>query len=718
MLPEALALARGLELPWLEIFLRHWGLQSRVLHREQGEPALAEAVSLLEFAHRPETAECPQSVCVVQDLAACYGAVDGPGYAQERIAVCTETLARITPHWPCFVCISDQMAQALVHAGRIEEAKRFYDQQRARLKEIGKVPPFAMLAGRVDVLLRLGEIEAAREALEEADANDSLSENQRVELAIARVRVLARLGRVKEALEILPNFDRIAGTPSHYPYWTDAVHALIKQGALAADAPWSRTLRSLADKLRRQGAYGGAYDILIEAVARALERGRPATAAIDLESAEKVALKLRRPERARTRLAELHREVTAAQLVASTESLASPEAIIASLDDQQQDFELALERVVAGRQRWPDHNELLLHEARCLTALGANAAAIDRLLVLKTKEPANAQVLRFLGEIYLREQRADELIAWAETVKASDPTLAHWFLARLDYSEGRDALCIEHLQEVLKSVPDAINARKLWVQAARRLGDFHGMKERLTELIALEPAEQQHHWGRMVAATIDGDWEQVRQSATSVGMKIEGIGPIDLEGELIRVRFTDDDGQAYVRHAVHNGPATARIVESRVPPPNHFRDVVVFDPAPLDRPEQTPERQAPIRLYAFVATLSRGQYRIFSIDGVHPGKPAWDALRAGMSEIGCDLQRQSGDDYQLRDPDTGMAHPAIFAALAIPERRSVAEVHHLLQNLTAEFALPLTWTYCAAAASDDSAARRHQALLKRWEGQE
>src|SRR5690348_12628524 len=91
--PEALALAREAKNPWLEVFFRHWNLQSRILHRVQVSEWIGEAVHLLEFAHREETKGCPQSVCATQDLANCYGHMDGPGYVPERLAVAAETLA-------------------------------------------------------------------------------------------------------------------------------------------------------------------------------------------------------------------------------------------------------------------------------------------------------------------------------------------------------------------------------------------------------------------------------------------------------------------------------------------------------------------------------------------------------------------------------------------------------------------------------------------------
>ena len=106
LMPEALALTRQVNHSWLEIYFRHWHLQSRVLNRHEGKSALHEAVSLVEFAHREEAKDCPQTVCVIQDLSACYEKIDGPGFAEERKQVVKETLARINPSWPCFSCLS------------------------------------------------------------------------------------------------------------------------------------------------------------------------------------------------------------------------------------------------------------------------------------------------------------------------------------------------------------------------------------------------------------------------------------------------------------------------------------------------------------------------------------------------------------------------------------------------------------------------------------
>ena len=106
LLPEARALGKALDNPWVDVYVGHWALRNRVGNRVEGESALGEAVALFERAHREDTLECPQSICVTQDLAACYGNIDGPGWVPERIEVCDETLGRIDPSWACFQCLS------------------------------------------------------------------------------------------------------------------------------------------------------------------------------------------------------------------------------------------------------------------------------------------------------------------------------------------------------------------------------------------------------------------------------------------------------------------------------------------------------------------------------------------------------------------------------------------------------------------------------------
>ena len=88
MLPEVMAMAKAMENPWVEVFFRHWEMRLRVGIKGEGESALPAIVDFLDFAHSKECEGCPQSMCARQDIADCYGNIDGPGWAEERRAAC------------------------------------------------------------------------------------------------------------------------------------------------------------------------------------------------------------------------------------------------------------------------------------------------------------------------------------------------------------------------------------------------------------------------------------------------------------------------------------------------------------------------------------------------------------------------------------------------------------------------------------------------------
>lgn len=212
LLPEVKALSRTLNNPWLEIFVRHWEMRNRVGNQLEGETALADAVSLFELANRDDTQACPQSVCVTQDLASCYANVDGPGWVEERIEVCDETLARIDPTWACFHCLSNEKAEALLDDGRGEDALAFLAEQEKKILAAGEEVFDSLLEMRVAILLNLGRAEQAlaligemEEKVEGAEWNN-ISQPRR----LYKAHGLALLGRDEEALEALLPFSEIA----------------------------------------------------------------------------------------------------------------------------------------------------------------------------------------------------------------------------------------------------------------------------------------------------------------------------------------------------------------------------------------------------------------------------------------------------------------------------------------------------------------------------
>jgi len=161
LLPEARALGKALDNPWVDVYVGHWALRNRVGNRVEGESALGEAVSLFERAHREDTLECPQSICVTQDLAACYGNIDGPGWVPERIEVCDETLGRIDPSWACFQCLSCEKADALLDDGRGQEALDYLQAQADAVEACGKEVFDSFPEMQIKILLAVGRADEA-----------------------------------------------------------------------------------------------------------------------------------------------------------------------------------------------------------------------------------------------------------------------------------------------------------------------------------------------------------------------------------------------------------------------------------------------------------------------------------------------------------------------------------------------------------------------------
>lgn len=130
----ALARARALDEPWVEVFLRHWRLQGLLLHDADVRAATPEAASLIEFSSRLETRDCPQSICAVQDFCIAFGRTDGPGYAAERIEISLDTLARIEPTRSYYGCVTTELVDAYIDAGQPEKALAFLQADGAHIK--------------------------------------------------------------------------------------------------------------------------------------------------------------------------------------------------------------------------------------------------------------------------------------------------------------------------------------------------------------------------------------------------------------------------------------------------------------------------------------------------------------------------------------------------------------------------------------------------------
>jgi hypothetical protein len=710
---EALALTRSLDLPWAEVFVRHWTLQSRVMHRMDAT-VLSEALRLVDFAHDDAAHGCPQAVCAVQDLAACYANVDGPGYAEQRLAVADEVLARIDPSWPCFECICEERAGALNDLGRFEEALAFGEaQQRAACAADprafqGRVGP------RCEALLRLGRAEGALHVLSERGRHVD-DEHRRQEIAHLRALAHARLGEGQPALAALREVGDALRTPVFYRLWAETAEALVGLGAMPNDVALGRTLSRMIARLERQGVGRAVVEIAGIAGRLAVARGSDTMALRAVVAMEGALPRLAKPLDAPSKIAELR----AALAAIPDRGVALPETPEALLDALGREPVPGPEEVLppleAARRRWPDDVRVALSAWNVLVRLGLDEEARATIGGFADAHPDNSDAALALGHTLISLRDGDAVSVLAERLlRSPDRSDGHWILAQWAMAERSFARAVEHGLAVLERNPDAINTRRLILSAAREQRDWPLVLRMARELSARSPEPGQADWERIVAGSAVGAWNEVRESARRLGMDLQGEGPIEERWGICRLRFQDPRADLV---AARTGPATARVLQIAGPRRiERLGDIVVFEPRPIEEgPGGKPngdEARRPM-LFPAVETLRRGGYRSYAIDGAHPGDDLMDALGARLGERGAELQVVSGEKYELHPEAHAEPLRGVFAFLALPETLTAAEASALLREATAAWAEPLTWLELAADAGDEALVEAQRAIAKR-----
>jgi hypothetical protein len=732
--PEALALARAAKSPWLELFIRHWDLQSRVLHRADVNGAIADAVSLLEFAHRPEAAACPQSICAVQDLTACYGYVDGPGYADERIAAADEALARIDANWACLTCIASEKAEALRDAGRPDDALAFIDATAASLVEAGHAYRRRFLArSKARVLYGLGRVE---HALEECNAAlthpKALGTSGTTAAKITAARCLVRLGRRAEVDAAMPAPSEVFGVAEHYRDWVALQCERVDAGLRANDWRLERELHGLQRELTKKGVHRGAFELAIVRAKLALGRGRLGTASSALASAEASAGSLHRPLEAPAAIAQVREALAAAKVSGSDEAHVNEEdaeALRASLEDP--DPELRLERLVAAQRAWPERAEVVLSMIDALVELGrfdeadvlleANAAAdtgpwpfvlrkLDALLERRDARAAEAFARRCLERATTEEAREVERFLFRS-------------LARAAWLRQDAAGELEWLRRYCDVTPGDLGAKTLLGQRLRALGATREALEIAREVCAASERACDADWDRMLAGTMLGEWDDVRAAAARVGYALEGEGPIDGNFGVCKIRMSatpDDEGGYEELWAVRRSPVTARIRSTdstrsirEAQGRQRYDDLIAFDaldltPPPRDASEEA--RAAHVSTFVRVATLREGRYRTFALEGVHPGQEALDALGQALAPLGALIKRFGGEQYKVQSAD-GEKRLGLYAMLLVPADQPLPPVDAALTAFGAEASRVLGWPGLCEAIGDGARAAAQRAAL-------
>ncbi len=306
--PQIMARVDQLGSPWLKIFFRHWYLQSVVDHRMEITRGLPEAVTAMEYSHRGDNIQCPQSVCSVQDVCIAYGHSEGPGYLEERISVCKEAFEQIDPTWNCFDCISREYADALIDAERYEECIQFLNKQAIAMKtetnDAAADEYFLNALARCHIAL--GQIDKA-DAIAGKPFSLDHGRIQRLWKKMHHAYTGSCLGDLDGALRRFPKYKEVKDTPSFFRKWSLTAAKLIELGRNPSNVNQGGVIEAMWKKLEDNGAYHTALVVAMNdaKIGRHLKNRQWAGTALD--AAKRVNNKMRNTEILQPKIEEMEK---------------------------------------------------------------------------------------------------------------------------------------------------------------------------------------------------------------------------------------------------------------------------------------------------------------------------------------------------------------------------------------------------------------------------
>lgn len=702
LIPEAIALSRSLKNPWLEVFFRHWEMRNRIGNKSEGESVLPDVVSLFEFAHREETITCPQTVCVTQDLSACYANIDGPAWVEERKAVCNETFERIDPSWSCFHCLSCEYADALLDEGKPEEALDYLKVQGDKITAIGEEVSEAIRTFEVHALLRLNQPEKALAILEKCEAEIDgydwpVSKQDR---HILKAHTLALLGRVDESWEILPAWSGVA--PRYYLSWVRAVNALLDKEPEKNSWSLGSAIQAVLTHFVEVGAHRRCIEVAEVQVKLALARGSVWTAKKALAIANETLPKLRAPLGADKLLAKLSAEI---ESHSAQVSLPVPaEELLTWLSDRASQNEEAgrnpeqeLEFLMLAVQERPNDEQLVDITVSALQACSAikEAEALLWQYISNNHEQESALAYQLLS-LLVRGGRLSEIDRLANYYIHTQPVIALWCKIQKAYNENNydeaKALCLD----MYDMAPDYLGAPRVLVAIAVQQDDFAEAEKWQQIIVEKTDDSTSDSWDLLTYSCANQNWTLARNIAQQLEINLESTeGVIKENWGWIRIEVVEENEKIeYLARCT--GPVTAVIKEPAHPSKQQrVDDEVVFDAAQLASvPEDEEERKYFIPLYRMVKTLKQGDFgRTWFVDGVYPGEEMFKAFENIIDSKGWRIWVNSNQNYQVTDQfdldETPLS--AIFFSITAPKIVSPIEIHQLLEEVTSDWAHPVHW---------------------------
>ncbi|MGK0359112.1 MAG: hypothetical protein ACI9U2_001408 [Bradymonadia bacterium] len=699
LVPGIVARARRDKNAWVEVFARNFELRSLILHRGDTRQGMAKAIALLDRAHEPDARDCPQSICTAHAVCAAYGFRDGPGFVADRLAVSAETLARTNPSRVCWVCISNEHADALVDDGRPQEALDFIDRQSAiRVGKGAPLDPDDFGLRQATALLALGRVDDAL-AQVEAAACDYRGASWQRGWRQHKARLLAEKGEHAAAITFLSSaedVERDGGFQLHF----DTLPLLYESEAVAEADDFSDNdiltqMVTLGKVALSRGIARAGHLALLWAAETLIDSGEAQLATCVLDHATAALPELCTPAPFKIRVDALQARINARPTPA-------PSATPTSLDQAIATFAVTPSPALA------------LSIARTWQVFNEDERAGAVLTIAADAHPDDETLFQRRCELLLQAANFDALAAVLRRPPATidGPLIALRVEAQAARQRGDveariDALMAVHVQRPAWTANVAELGQALW--GAGRFDEAGAV----WAVAADGEDPNQFDWLCIQAATAVDDWRTVRTHAMRTGLQVE-LTDDPLMGHFGYVHVTLPD-EARPMRAELISPAIARVLSLRSPGSLQWHGAEVLV-APW--PQNADARDDPdwVALHTGLIVRMRPPIQCVAIDGVDPGDSAKEALWSALSEAGFAVQNSAGADYMVVDPATDASTQGMYWLVAtLPERAAaLLAICDEIVGADAPGVGLRVWPELLRLLELDTRADAHDALAKAW----
>ncbi len=701
LINEALVEARKQPNKWIELFIRHWYLQSQVLHRRNSAGMLNEAIDLLEFAHQDDTRDCPQSVCIVQDLCSCYGVRDGPGFFEERMSVCEETLEKIDPSWPCYACIGSEYVNALNDSGQYERAIEFIRKTNTEIRLRSNDGDNTELdIAYCDSLMKTEEHVKAEEYARKMVNPGGGTEYENTKSLII-CQALAHQKKYDQAIDECPHMSVVIDQISLYKRWCELVFMCGSHSEQYNTTDNNHYFNHFASTLLKHGAFRDTFRIKLQQAHLATLRGDHFTSAQCLDVARSLIPKLNRDMGAQAAFDEANEKSTS-ERTKFVEQFEMPPLDEIETKLAEEDHQSSLTEWEQWHNAHPTHEGIMHGYANELRNNGFNDHVKALYLKSLERNPDNSRTLNAYGFLMIdlnKDEELDEFFDSLNLEELSEETsrIVLWLKAhRYRYVDPETAL--GHLTTILKASPEARNSLHFAADLSTTLKKFDLAEEYFTRLINLDEELAHMHWDRLVPATLNKNWSSVRESCEVLEINLSTTeGEVAEHWEVIKLRIDAPDGPTV--YARRTGPVSAQVISiSRLDETQYYGYNAVFDARPLNKLDQTDEEgdkcdENGNYQYIFDAvSLERGlDYRVVTLDGAHPGDENINALSVAADKLGAVFDRRSSEEYTVVQQESNQELPGLYAYILFPEDIDPLTIHALLTEQTSQYDHPLIW---------------------------